>query len=128
MYVQSNVREPRYELYITDGTVSPHGTHIWHQNLDFEIPQSAVWTLAIFGDQPPDIASQLIAGNYLSMRNVNVKRHRGQGLLELKWSEKVTPEQREMGWKNRSLSAIAHDDYRATEINRWARFVQDEDF
>lgn len=108
---------PYYELYVTDGTVNPSPTHNFH-GVDIGIPPSAIFTLAIFDQKSEPTHSMLTVGNFIYMRNINVKRNRGQGGLELKWSEYLTTEQKEMGWRAKMCTQVSPQDHRATEINR----------
>jgi len=74
--------------------------------------------LAVFDQQPPDIDKVLNHGNYAKFPNVRVLQNTTNGLLELRWSEVVTEEQRRLGWKAKRCEAIMPSDHRATEINR----------
>jgi len=105
--------KPALELYISDGTVSPHSTRNYH-NIDVSIPPSAVFPLAI-KDLPPMSERQNFAvGNYMMIRNVRCKMY--QGALELIWSELVTTEQYEKGWNRRRCQGIGKEDERAKLI------------
>lgn len=117
MHVIANDRSPFYELYVTDGTVNPSPTNNFH-NVDIGIPPSAVFCLVFFDQQPDVVVFLFHPGKFIHLTNINVKRHRGAGPLELKWSEKVTEDQKAMGWKNRLCSEVLSTDHRATEINR----------
>lgn len=118
MHENTNGFGARYELYVTDGTASPDATRNYH-GIDIGTPPSSIFTLAVFDQQPNDIAEMFVPGNFVIMRNVLVKRERGVGPLELKWSEKVTSEQKAAGWKNRKITLVPPHEHRATEINRW---------
>jgi hypothetical protein len=108
---------PRYELYVTDGTAHQRETHNFH-NVNIGIPPSAIFCLAIFDQQPPDVDKVLNDGNYAKFPNVRVLQNRKNGLLELRWSDGVTSEQRQMGWNAKRCEGIMPSDHRATEINR----------
>jgi len=102
---------------VTDGTAHRNPTHNFH-NVQIGIPPSAVFCMAIFDQQPPDMDKVLNDGNYAKFPNVRVLSNSNNGLTQLRWSEIVTAEQRKMGWQSKRCEAISPNDHRATEINR----------
>ncbi|BEI86718.1 hypothetical protein CcaverHIS002_0700640 [Cutaneotrichosporon cavernicola] len=105
----------KYELYITDGTVNPQPTHNFH-NVDIGTPPGALMCLTVFSNV--DEASERLFkyGAILHFKNVNANRYRGQGDLELKWSDKVTGEQLDKGWKDKRCFPVEADKPEAIEI------------
>ncbi|BEJ17058.1 hypothetical protein CspHIS471_0604590 [Cutaneotrichosporon sp. HIS471] len=113
-YATTHAR-PKYELYITDGTVNPQPTHNFH-NVDIGTPPGALMCLTVFSNV--DEASERLFkyGAILHFKNMNANRYRGQGDLELKWSDKVTGEQLDKGWKNKRCYPVEADKPEAIEI------------
>jgi len=74
--------------------------------------------MAIFDQQPPEVDKVLNDGNYAKFPNVRVSENTSNGLLQLRWSEAVTYNQRAEGWKAKKCDVILPSDHRAMEINR----------
>ena len=114
MHVITNTApRPALELYVSDGTVSPHPTRNYH-NVDLSLPPNAVFSLAI-KDLPPVSERRIFeTGGYVKMSNVRAKCY--QGGLELIWSELVTGEQHEKGWNRRRCAEVGKGDEMAEVV------------
>lgn len=105
---------PKYEVYVSDGTVNPQPTRNFHQ-VDAHLHPNAIMTLNVWGDIRDHTKQLLKAGAILHFPNVRAKEFNG---LELKWSDKMTQEQVDRGWQDRTITEISVDDPRAIEIER----------
>lgn len=103
---------PKYEIYVTDGTVNPSPVRNFH-SIDAHIHPNAVMALNVWGDIREQTLQLIKEGAILHFPNVRAKEYGG---LELKWSDKMTQEQVAMGWQDRSVVKISPDDPRAIEI------------
>jgi hypothetical protein len=120
MFVVTNTgggRAPQYELYVSDGTLSPHPTRNYH-NIDASIPPRALFPLAIYQLNGTEQVGWLKAGNTILFRNVRSKIWKEE--LELAWSELITDDLVKAGWETRKLKLIGKDDDRAKVIERYA--------
>ena len=115
LYVYHNGRNVFMEVYITDGTTSSERLRNFH-NFQDKVPYNAIFCLSIH-EKPPDNELELFKkGNILKMGNVRAKLYKED--LELTWSEKLTQEQVEMGWRTRRrCELIPNEDERARVIN-----------
>jgi hypothetical protein len=112
---------PAVELYITDGTLSADTLRNYH-DIQVELPKSEVklppnglFKLSIFNEPPEEVIKLLVKGNVLKIANMRCTRY--DGGLELIWSEMVTSEQKEKGWKNKKLELVSRDHYEVQQIN-----------
>lgn len=114
---RSGAHMPKYELYVADGTVNPHPTHNFH-NIDAGIPPGALMCLTVFASVSAASESLFKPGATLHFKNVNVNRYRGQGDLELKWSDLVSNQQVAEGWKDRKCYLVGPDMPEVIEIEQ----------
>lgn len=109
-----------FEVYITDGTVNAARTRNFHGVSARNIPPSAIFCLAIFNDVVPTGRSEELdrvfkAGHYVKFPNLRCMDRDG---LELKWSDKMTQDQFDKGWKEKMCSIISADSPEAIEIEK----------
>jgi hypothetical protein len=66
-------------------------------------------------DRPPDAElPSYQEGNFLHLKNLVGKMYQGE--LEIKWSNKITPDQLERHWRERKIHVLPKEDPRAKEI------------
>lgn len=108
-------RTVQFELYVVDGTLSNLPLRNFH---NVEYPRVGRQGVYCIGIQrcPPDEEHIYRVGNYVLLRNVRSKMYRDE--LELIWSELVTQQQDDAGWKSRKAVLIPPQDERALEIER----------
>nr|XP_019008989.1 uncharacterized protein I206_06677 [Kwoniella pini CBS 10737]OCF47770.1 hypothetical protein I206_06677 [Kwoniella pini CBS 10737] len=117
MHVVRNQRKPELELYVTDGTISQNYQPRNFHNIEIaDLPQAAIYTLAIHDTPPLHEIPNFDVGNVLKLSNVRSKLYKGE--LELSWSELPTSEQARQGWSRRRLAPIRQEDEKAKLIER----------
>lgn len=106
---------PKYELYVSDGTVSGDDVRDFHGvGARYPwLPRGSIFTLAVQNDP---VGPAFVPGQVVRFPNVRVKRYAGQ--LELIWSDKVTLQQERDGWKSRRHFLLPAGDERAVVIEK----------
>lgn len=103
---------------MTDGTVNPRPTSNFF-NISIGTPPSSIFCVAVFDEQPEEFAHNMREGNFIVIRNVRVAAHKRTAELELRWSDKLTEDQLQKGWKQKTITPVPKNDHRATQINQW---------
>lgn len=110
---KNNGGKVKWELYVTDGTVSPHLTRNF-RNVDIGIPQGGVMCLNVFDNVNPQSETLFQTGAVLHFPNILAKPYDRE--LELKWSDMVTDDQARSGYQDKEAFLVKNDDPRAIAI------------
>ncbi|KAK4685148.1 protection of telomeres protein 1, partial [Tremellales sp. Uapishka_1] len=114
LHVVENGRNPMMELYVTDGTCYATPPRNFH-GLDFGIPATAVYCIAILDVPSAEEKKKFKVGNVIKMYNIRPKMYQGQ--LDLVWSEKMTEQQARDRWSTRWCRVFTEEDERYREID-----------
>ncbi|KAL1408362.1 hypothetical protein Q8F55_005172 [Vanrija albida] len=121
LFVVPNNFHKRWELYVTDGTVSPMETRNFH-NVDAKIPPRAVICLTVF-DTTDERASLFEPGKYFHFKNLRSKDRAG---LELNWSDKLTEKQVVDGWRPQNVIVLPKENEAAQAIEGRIKALQQQ--
>lgn len=113
--VTNDLRQPAFELYVSDGTISSMATRNYH-NINVSIPSRALVPLAVHDLPPAEQAEMLKVGNVLLLKNVRSKWYKEE--LELSWSDGIANQQAEAGWERRKVTLLSKDDERVKELEQ----------
>jgi hypothetical protein len=105
-----------FELYVTDGTVSPLSLRNYHNISHGHIPRSAIYCVSIQNEPPPEELQCYEAGNVLRLTNLRAKEYRGE--LEITWSDLMTEVQANQNFKRRKPLLLPKEDERSIEIEK----------
>ncbi|WWC87401.1 uncharacterized protein L201_002290 [Kwoniella dendrophila CBS 6074] len=119
LYVHANDFSGRLELYVTDGTLCATNdipVRNYHNVQIKDIPPDSIFMVTIFDSPPKEELPYFEVGKCMKLNNLRSKSYQGE--LEFAWSEKLTTEQAQNGWKRRACAPISADDERAKVIER----------
>lgn len=105
-----------FELYATDGSVSPHTPRNFHNVSYDDLPSNAIFCISIPDKPFPHEEEYFKAGNIMRLENLRRKMYKGE--LEISWSNLMTEEQAHRSFKDKRPILLAKDDPRSVELER----------
>ena len=103
-----------FELYVTDGSVSPLPLRNFHGVTHPSIPTGAIYCISIKDEPPAHELPAYEVGNIIRLGNIRAKVYRDE--LEFIWANLVTEDQASQGWKRRRPSVLPEEDERSLEV------------
>ena len=103
-----------FELYVTDGSVSPKPLRNYHNVSHKDIPTSAIYCISIKGEPPADELACYETGNVITLGNIRAKTFKNE--LEFIWANLVTAGQADQGWRGRRPKLLPKEDPRSLAI------------
>ena len=105
-----------FELYVTDGSVSPKPLRNFHNVSHKDIPTNAIYCISIKGEPPADELACYEVGNTITLGNIRAKSFKGE--LEFIWANLVTEDQASQGWRKRRPKVLPKEDPRYAAIEK----------
>jgi hypothetical protein len=105
-----------FELYVTDGSVSPMPLRNFHNVSHKDIPTNAIYCISIKGEPPADELACYEIGNTITLGNIRAKCWKGE--LEFIWANLVTEDQASQGWRKRRPKVLPKEDPRSLAIEK----------